>query len=320
MKHVFVFDPKAFYNQQWKMDNILDGIGQYFRTQENLSFSIQYSRYRRNAISIIQDEIEKGNPGDILRIYAIGGEEILFDCLNAVAHYPNAQLVPVPFGETNNFIRIFGDDKIESFKDIPQLVHAEAISTDIIRWGINYALNSCYIGMNSIISKNIKELKTRLNKGSFVLFTKISTFFNYIFTAFDKKLAARKYLITIDDVDYSGSYSLIHVANTPYFDGKKTSLSNATPDDGLLDIALIKASHPMATLSSISKYSNGKRCRSCVIIQGKKITVQSTEQIWIQMDNEYIQDTEISLSVIHHAVQMVVPNGLSYPIGSIEAL
>ena len=320
MKHVFVFDPKAFYNQQWKMDNILDGIGQYFRTQENLSFSIQYSRYRRNAIGIIQDEIEKSDPGEIIRIYAIGGEEIFFDCLNGVAHFPNTQIALVPFGETNNFLKIFGDDKIEIFKDIPQLVQSETISTDAIRWGINYALNSCYIGMNSAITKKIKDIKSTLNKGSFVFFTKVSSFANYILTAFDKQLAARKYIISIDDVDYSGSYSLIHVANTPYYNGKKTGASDATPDDGLLDIALIKATHPMATLSAMRRYSKGKRSRNCLIIQGKRITVKSTNQLWIQLDNDYIQDTEITLNAIHHAVQMVVPKGFTYPIGAIEAL
>jgi len=152
MKHVFVFDPKAFYNQQWKMDNILDGIGQFFRTQESPDFSIQFSRYRRNAIGIVQEEAEKARAGDIVRIYAIGGEEILFDCLNAVAHFPNMQLATVPHGDSNDFLKIFGEGKEEIFRDIPTLVQSsDALPTDAIRWGVNYALNSCYIGMNSVI-------------------------------------------------------------------------------------------------------------------------------------------------------------------------
>lgn len=135
MKHVFVFDPKAFYNQQWKMDNILDSIGQYFRTQEKLDFSIQFSRYRRNAIGIIQEEAEKAKGGDVVRIYAIGGEEILFDCVNGVTHFPNMQLAAVPYGESNDFIKIFGENKQDLFKDIPSLVQSDALPTDVIRWG-----------------------------------------------------------------------------------------------------------------------------------------------------------------------------------------
>ncbi|MCL2441046.1 MAG: hypothetical protein FWD14_04850 [Treponema sp.] len=317
IKHVFVFDPKAFYNQQWKMDNILDGIGQFFRTQQGLDFSIQYSRYRRNAITIIQEESEKAKAGDIVRIYAVGGEEILFDCLNGVAHFPNMQLAVVPFGESNDFLKIFGEDQIESFRDVPALVASEALTTDAIRWGVNYALNSCYIGMNSAISKKVKDMKARLNKGSFKIFSNLSTFLNYFVTAFDRKLAARKYKISIDDRDYSGNYCLIHVANGPYYAGKITGVSDATPDDGILDIALIKATHPLGTLSSMRRYSRGKKSKNCIVVQGKKISVKTESPIWIQLDNEYIRDTNINLSVVSQAVQMVAANGLSYPLASI---
>jgi len=318
MKHVFVFDPKAFYNQQWKMDNILDNIGQFFRTQEKVDFSIQISRYRRNAMALIQEEAEKAQAGDIVRIYAVGGEEILFDCLNGVAHFPNTQLAFIPHGESNDFLEIFGDDKVELFRDIPSLVQSEALPTDAIRWGVNYALNSCYIGMNSGITKNLKAMK--LNKGSFIAFSKISSFISNILTAFDKQQAAREYEITIDDKAYNGHYCLIHVANGPYHSGKLTGASDAAPDDGLLDISLIKSSHPLNTLFSMSRYSRGKRPRNCVVVQGKKITVQSKSRMWIQLDNEYIQDTNISLNVVPHAVQMVVIKDLSYPIASISAL
>ena len=324
MKHVFVFDPKAFSNQQWRMDNILDTIGQFFRTQDKPDFSIQFSRYRRNAIGIMQDEVEKAKSGDIVRVYAIGGEEIIFDCLNAVAHFPNMQLAIVPYGETNNFLKIFhadkNDDKTEIFRDIPTLVSSDTLPTDALKWDVNYALNSCYIGMNSAISKRIKDYKSRFNKGSFLILSKIINYLNYIFTAFDKQLAARQYEIKIDDSDYSGNYSLIHVANIPYHDGKKTGVHDATPDDGILNIALIKAALPLTTLRSLRRYAKGKKSKNCIIIQGKAISINTKSPMWIQMDNEYFQDSSVSLSAIHHAVQIVVPAGLSYPIGSITAL
>jgi len=320
MKHVFVFDPRAFHNQQWKMDNILDSIGQFFRTQENPDFSIQNSRYRRNAMALIQEEAEKAKPGDIVRIYAVGGEEILFDCLNGVAHFPDMQLAAVPYGESNDFLKIFGEDKLDLFRDIPSLVNAETLPTDAISWGVNYALNSCYIGMNSGITKNLKSIMSNLNKGSFLIFSKISSFINYFLTAFDKQQAAREFKITIDDEDYSGHYSLIHVANGPYHSGKKTGAAEAVPDDGILDISLLKSAHPLKTLLSMSKYSRGKRPKNCVYVQGKKITVQSNGYMWIQLDNEYIQDTGISMSVVPHAVQMIAMKDLSYPSASVSAL
>ena len=320
MKHVFVFDPKAFFSQQWKMDIILDSIGQYFRTQENPDFSIHISRYRRNAIYLIQDEILKAKHGDIIRIYAVGGEEILYDCLNGIAHFPNMQLAAIPYGESNDFIKTFGENVEEQFRDIPSLVTAEAIPTDIFNWGVNYALNSCYIGMNSTISKNLKDMKSNFNKTVFLIFSKLVSFFNLFFSAFDKKIAKREYKITIDDKDYSGQYSLIHIANGPYLEGRMTGADTATPDDGILDVSLVKSSHPLRTVLSTRKYSRGKRPKNCIYLQAKKIQIQSDSEMWIQLDGEYFQDTSIKLSLVHQAVQMVAVNNLSYPIASITAV
>jgi diacylglycerol kinase (ATP) len=316
MKHVFVFDPKAFRSQQWKMDNILDNIGQFFRTQDKPNFSIQFSRYRRNAIGIIQNETEKADADDIVRIYAIGGEEIFYDCLNGVSHFQNVQLAAVPYGESSDFLNIFGKENLEAFRDIPLLVESNTLPTDVIGCGVNYALNSCYIGMNSVISKNLKNIKTNLNKGIFMFFSKLSSFLSYVITSFDKNVVARKYKIEIDDIDYSGYYSLIHVANGPYYAGKMTGASNATPDDGLFNIALIKSSYALRTMLSLALYSRGKRPGNCTYLQAKKITIQSDNKMWIQLDNEYIQDTKISLNMIHHAVQIVAVNNLSYPLAS----
>ncbi|MDR2943356.1 MAG: hypothetical protein LBV17_12285 [Treponema sp.] len=320
MKHIFVFDPKAFFSQQWKMDGILDHIGQFFRTQDKPDFSIQMSRYRRNAIGIISEEAEKAKPGDIVRVYAVGGEEILYDCINAAAHFHNMQVAAVPHGESNDFLNVFGEGSADRFRDIPSLVMAPAIDTDLIRWGVNYALNSCYIGLNSAMAAKVRELKSNLGKGSFFLFSKISNFFNYIFTAFDKEVTSQNYVISIDDVDYSGKYSLIHIANGPYYAGRKTGLSDATPDDGLLDIALIKSSGAIKTMFSMRRYAKGKRPKNGVFLQGKKVTIQSDRKMWIQLDNEYIQDTSISLTVVHKAVQIVAVDNLSYPTAVISGL
>jgi diacylglycerol kinase family enzyme len=317
MKHVFVFDPKAFYNQQWKMDNILDTIGQFFRTQEKPDWSIQMSRYRRDVIVILQEELEKAKPGDTVRVYAIGGNEILFDCINAIAHFPNMQIAIVPYGESCDFLNIFGEGKTELFTDIPTLVQAQALSTDLIKWGVNYALNSCYIGLNSALAARVKNLKSSLGKRGFFLFSKISNFFNYIATAFNKEIARQEYKITIDDVDYSGKYSLIHVANGPCYAGKMTGVSDATPDDGVLDIALIKSAHPLKTMFSMRRYARGKRPKNCVFVQAKKVSVHSDKKMWIQLDNEYIQDTNIDMNVIHNAIQVVALDGLTYPIAVI---
>jgi len=311
MKHVFVIDPKSFPNQQWKMDNMLDNIGEYFRTQEKPDFSIQMSRFRRDAIVLIQKEVETAKEGDTVRVYAIGGDEILFDCINAIADLPNMELAIVPHGSINDFLHNFGEGKDALSRNILSLVQQDtAVSTDIISWNINYALNSCYIGLKTAAANKLKE--TAQIKGSFLIFSKISSFINNILTAFDRQTAAKYYKVTIDDNDFSGNYSLIHIANGPYYAGRKTGLSTAAPDDGLLDVALIKSTGPLRTLWAVSRYSHGRKPKNCITMQAKKISVQSDTQMWIQVDNEYIQDTGINIKVVPDAVRIVTEENFSY--------
>ena len=313
MKHIFLYDPKAFFDQQWKMDTILDHIGQFFRTQENPDWSIHMSRYRRDAIVIIQEELGKGAISQGARVYAIGGEEILFDCINGAAHFPNVQVSVIPHGEFSNYTSIFGDKAIESFRDIPSVIQGEAHPTDLIRWGVNYALTSCYIGLNSVMAANVKNLKASLGKGIFMIFSKFTGIITSLLTIFDKSIIDQEYKITIDDADYSGHYCLVHVANGPYHLGKKTGLKDAVPNDGVLDIALIRSSGPLRTLMAVRRYSRGGRSRHGVYLQAKKISIRSEKQMWIHLDNEYFQDTHVEISVASQIIQMAAPAGLKYP-------
>jgi len=312
MKHVFVFNPKTFRKQQWKMDNILDNIGQFFRTQEKSDFSIQVSRYRRNAIALIQKDVEKAGQDDTVRVYAIGGEGILYDCLNGIADLPNVELATVPYGEASDFLRWFGEGKDELFRDIPSVVQKGVpIPTDIINWGVNYALCSCFIGLNAAAASKLREVQASSDSG-FSLLSRISTFLKNILLVFDRQIAAQQYEITIDGKDFSGNYSLIHIANGPFYAGKLTGLSKAMPDDGLLDVALVKASGPLRTMWTLGRYSRGKVSSNCVILHAKEIKVKSEKQMWILMDDEHMHDTEVDIKIIPHAVQMITMDNLSY--------
>jgi len=295
------------------MDNILDDIGQFFRTQEKPDFSIQISRYRRDAIVLIQKEVETAKEDDTVRVYAIGGNDILFDCLNGIAELPNTELAAVPYGEASYFIRNFGEDRDALFRNIPALVRqGESVPTDIIKWDVNYALNSCYIGLNTAIAGRLREYRAASSKSGFFFFSKISSFINNITTLFDRQIAAQRYEITIDDNDFSGNYSLIHIANGPFFSGRLTGLKKAAPDDGVLDVALVKSAGFLKTMWSLRRYSGGKVSSNCITMQAKKITVRSERQMWIQADDEIIRDTGISVKVVPRAVRMVAMDNLSY--------
>jgi diacylglycerol kinase family enzyme len=85
------------------------------------------------------------------------------------------------------------------------------------------------------------------------------------------------------------------------------------PDDGLLDVALFKSAGPLKTLLSLGVYSGRKKPSNCLLLQAKKISIQSDEPVWIQVDSEYLQNNSINFEVVPGAVQIAAVDNLSYP-------
>lgn len=312
MKHVFIIDPKAFNNQQWKMDGLLDSIGQHFRTQEKSNFSTLFTHYPREAMGLIQKQIEEADEDEIIRVYAVGGDDVLFDCLNSITELPNMELAIAPYGDTNNFIRSFGDGKTELFKDIALLTDAPTISTDIIKAGNNCAINGCAVGLTPAVAMKMRDLESKLEKGLNRFARAFLFFMSNLITLFDKEITAQHYTIIIDDNDYSGNYSLINIVNGLYFSRNKAVLPGTMPDDGLLDIVLIKSVAPLLIMRAMRKYSRGKIRSHTIRVQAKKIEIKSDKPMWIQTDSEYLQDTGINFEVVPGAVQIATVNDLTY--------
>jgi len=312
MKHVFVVDPKVFTNQQWKMDGLVDSIGQYFRTQDKPDFSIMFSHYPRDSIGLIQKHVAQAEPFETVRVYAIGGDNILFDCLNGIVELPSMELAIAPYGDTNSFIRAFGEGKAELFKNIEALVESGTVSTDIIQVGNNCAINGCSIGSNSAKAMKKKEIRDRMDNGISRLFMGFWFFVNNVSSFFNKEIIAHNYHITIDDADYSGNYSQILVVNSPYFGRNKVALKGAALDDGMMDVVLFKSVGPLRTSRSIKRYFRGKMPSNCMRIQAKKVQIKSDTPMWIKTDSEFLRDTSMTFAINPSAVQVVAVNNLSY--------
>jgi diacylglycerol kinase family enzyme len=313
MKHVYIIDPKPFHGQQWKMDGLVDTIGQFFRRQEEKpNFSTLFSHYPRSAIGLIQKQVDEAEEDETVRVYAIGGDDMLFDCLSGISGLPNMELAIAPYGITNDFIRVFGEKKADLFRDIESLAVSGTVPTDVIAVGNNFAINGCSVGIVPAIAmkKNVSRAKFskgigRFSLGFWFFVDKVSSYLN-------KDTIANQYKITIDDADYSGTYSLVYVINSPYFCRKRVPLSGSMPDDGFLDVVLFKSAGPFFTSGLFKKYARGKLPSTCVRVQAKKVEIKSDTPMWIQTDSEYLRDTSITFEVVPEAVQVVAVNNLTY--------
>jgi diacylglycerol kinase family enzyme len=318
-KHLFIINPVSF-RAGTDMDAFISLVKDRFERVIKADYDIRISRFPRHAIRTVRQYITQAGPGKAVRVYAVGGDGILFDCLNGIVGLPNAELAPVPWGRTNDFVRAFGDGREDTFRDITFLAEAPALPTDILHCGSNYALNLCTVGLESAaifravdMQKNLKTWPRFLRDNRRIY--NMTYYLGGVTVMFNKKLLTQEYAISIDGEDLSGAYASVNIANGPCYGGDKSAVVTAVPDDGLMDVLMFKTSSILRDLARIRPYTRGRYERfpkDFTLRRGKNISIRSKDPLMINLDGEAFLDTNITVELIPGAVNIAAPDNLSY--------
>jgi YegS/Rv2252/BmrU family lipid kinase len=315
-RHLFIINPRSF-RFSGGTDRISDEIREYF-SGSSQEFHIHISRYPRDAVGIIHKFAVDIPDNTFLRVYAVGGDGILFDCLNGIVGLPNTELAAMPYGNTNDFVKAFGKKNEQYFRDLSLQTSSDTVETDIIRCDNNYAMNLCLIGVEAsgamlnirvgkVIERNLRVLVQLLMPAVFLICG--------LSGQFNKKVRMQRYDIAIDGEEYSGNYGGIYFANGPYYGGGYSAVPSAVPDDGLLDVLFYKSLGLLKSLSLIPDYTKGRHGKYPEIFtcqRGKKIAVRSDIPLIVNLDGETFFDTNLEVEVVPRAVRFVAPQGLRY--------
>lgn len=80
-------------------------------------------------------------------------------------------------------------------------------------------------------------------------------------------------------------------------------------DDGELDVIIFTARRPREIASTIGRFATGSLARSpyTIHLRGKEITLTSEPPIPVQLDGDLIGHTPARFSLLHRAVELIVP-------------
>lgn len=313
MKHLFIINPKTFELND-KLEYVIKDINNYFEKNNDKLFEIYISRYPRDAVSVVRKQII--NTKKTVRVYAIGGDGILFDCLNGIIGTKNSEIASIPYSSPNCFLRSFGEPNFDIFRNIEKQVNGTTIYTDVINCRNNYALNFCTVGVEAVTNKMIKDItKKTLDYFGFKI-TNSSFYLAIALMALSKKnLSSQYYEISIDDKWICGEYVLINIANSHCYSDSFVISKDASPNDGFIDVTLVKKSPFINQLKMLSNYTKGfSHLHPDIIIQKKckKIAIHSSRPLYLDLDGEIFFDNKINLEVEHNAIKFVVPSNLKY--------
>jgi diacylglycerol kinase family enzyme len=312
-KHIFIINLKSFLTKK-SLETMEQNITDYFAGAGGGDFEIHHSRYPRNAIGIVRT-ILKDLPADVpVRVYAIGGDGILFDCVNGVMGFPNAELANLPYGSSNDFIRSFGENKADLFRSVKLQVEAPVIPTDVIDCVNNYGINTCCIGVEGESAVKVWDYMEKMGH----YYRRILTFLfrlGAVLALFDRRLINQRYQIDIDDECYDGNYSNIHIGNGPCLGDGMCVTPRSLPNDGVVDVVLARTRPFVKNLFNYLRFSQGKVTsdnEDFICRQAKSITISSDFPLAINLDGEVIFDKSFTVRVIPGAVKFAAVKGLPY--------
>lgn len=299
MKHLFLINPAA-----GKFDHtavVTDAIRKTFSGRPADQAEIQITKGPGHCVELARTACRAGKP---LRIYACGGDGTLNEAINGAAGFPNAAVTHFPCGSGNDFIRIFRDPA--AFRNLSRLADGSETEFDLIRAGERLAVNVCSIGIDARIGMEIgrfRRLPLVNGSGAYLLSALMHTI----------KGVHRHYIVELDGRRIDSRLSLICIANGRWYGSGFHPVPEAEPDDGLLDVLLVRAVSRLTVAAIIMQYRNGNYARYPDLISHclcRSITVRCDEMSPVNVDGELLPAKDITFSVADAKIRFFYPAGL----------
>ena len=300
MKHVFIVNPAA--GKSDRTDSCRKLIDAAF-VPRGLQYELLVSQAPGDCRKLAQ---QAAASGEEVRLYACGGDGTLNEVVNGVIGCPNAAVTHYPGGSGNDAIKIFDDPA--AFTSIERLLSAEEAPFDLIRCNDSYALNVLSIGFDARVGTDIarfKRLPFVSGKGA------------YILSILANVLSGRSahYVVEVNGEQIDAEQTLICVCNGRWYGGGFNPVPEAEPDDGLLDVLLVKKVSLLQVAAVIGKYQKGKYADYPALIRHErctKLTIRCDTPSVVNIDGEALHTDFLDISLKPKALRFFYPKGLSY--------
>ena len=299
MKHLFIINPAA-----GKRNQAVDYTRKIAAVMgpRGLDYEIKVSSHKGNCTELARAAAQTGED---YRIYACGGDGTLNEIVSGVAGFDNVAVAPFPGGSGNDFVRMFSQP--EAFGDLERLLDAREARMDLISVnGTAYSLNICSMGIDARIGTEMARYKRIPGISGHGAYN-ISTVVNLL------KGISRPMEVECGGSTYPGKKTLVCVCNGQYYGGGFNPVPDARPDDGLLDVLIIRGVSLLTAARVIGKYKRGEYRQLPEYIIHKKVpevTIRCPEESVINVDGECLRAKEATFTVLPGALRFFYPKDL----------
>lgn len=300
-KHLFIVNPIA--GGKDSTAEVSAKVKDVFRDRQD-EYEIYVTKHAMDAPQKIRRE---ARDCEHLRVYACGGDGTFNECVCGAAGLENSAVCPFPTGTGNDFCRMFGAEK-DMYRDLGALVEGGETPIDLIDCNGRYSANICSVGIDARIGTevhNYSRLPLIGGAAGYVVSAVVNVF----------KGITRRMHITADGFEDEGEYTLVCACNGRYYGGGFNPTRTARPDDGILDIFIVKKVSLFTLARLIGQYAAGKADKFPEYIKhirGDRIDISFEEDNVINIDGEAVFSRTARMRLVRNAARLIVPKGMQF--------
>ncbi len=299
MKRLFIVNPAAGkYDHTDELVNRIKTVCE----PKGLDYTIRISKKPGDCTAFTK---EAAASGEETRVYACGGDGTLNEVVCGAAGAARLAVTHFPCGSGNDFIKNFSDPS--AFFELERLLDPEEATLDLIQVGDAYSLSICSMGIDARIGTEIqtyKRLPLVSGKGAYNL----STVVNLV------KGIHRHYLVEINGETIDDRFTLICVCNGRWYGGGYMPVPEARPDDGKLEVLLVKKVSRLQVAGIIGKYKAGRYAEYPEVFRHlttDRVVIRCDREEVVNLDGEARWGKDVEIRLSDKKLRFFHPKGLS---------
>ena len=249
--------------------------------------------------------------GEQLRIYTAGGDGTFNEALTGVYGFENAAVGCLPYGSGNDFLRTFGT-KAE-FLDLDAQLAGGPVAIDLMQTSLGLSATICAAGLDAQVAYGIPKFRRIPLCGGEAAYALsiVEQLCGHI---------GRRVEYTIDGETLTVDCLMCAVCNGRTYGGGFCAAPEAQPDDGWLDVYIIRKVSRLTIAKLLGMYKNGGHFRNGQLVRAaepyfiyrraKQVSLRAVDghgPIIATADGECVPKEQITVQVQPLAGRILLP-------------
>ena len=243
---------------------------------------IRCTEYAGHARELAREAAQ--NTSEQLRIFTAGGDGTYNEALCGAYGFAHTAVGCLPFGSGNDFLRTYGT--ADEFADLDNQLAGQVAAIDLMQTNMGLSATICAAGLDAQVAYGIPKFRRIPFCGGEMA---------YVLSIIEQLCGhiGRKIEYKIDGETITVDSLMCAVCNGRAYGGGFKAAPEAIPDDGLMDVVIVRRVSRFTIAKLLNMYKNGKH------IQNGKLTAQAEPYfIFRRAKNVHLQPVDGRGSII----------------------